>query len=93
MIESNTIWLNYIKKEPLTGSYQGMRYRLEKADELLVTIWPEPYNYIKTADSLKQKKLFPLTEEGKEQAVLWLNEQYETQKPLWQSTNLSFCRP
>ena len=50
-----------------------------------VVIWPEPYNFIKTPEQKKQKKEFPLTIEGKEDAVKWLNEQYEVQKPLWDS--------
>jgi hypothetical protein len=86
MIESAVISLQYIKKEPFTGSYKGMRYRLAKKGEgMEVVIWPQPLNYIKTPDSLKQRKDFDLTLEGKEEAVRWLNEQYEVQKPLWDS--------
>ena len=50
-----------------------------------VVIWPGPYNYIKTSETKKQRKDFPLTMEGKEDAVKWLNEQYEVQKALWDS--------
>ena len=43
MIDPNTISVNYIKKEPFTGGYKGMRYRLTKSGEgMEVTIWPEP---------------------------------------------------
>ena len=36
--------LNAIKKEAGTGSYKGMRWRMEKDEEgsLKVTIYPEP---------------------------------------------------
>lgn len=36
--------LNSIKKEAGTGSYQGMRWRIEKDgdDQMKVTIYPEP---------------------------------------------------
>ncbi len=84
MIDSTTISLNYIKKEPLTGSYKGMRYRLAKVeDEIEVYIWPEPFNFITTLEDKKQKKNFSLNNEGKEQAVEWLNLQYVEQKQLW----------
>ena len=84
MIEQTAISVNYIKKEPVTGSYKGMRYRMVKdKDDMEVTIWPEPYNYITTPEEKKQRKIFPLTNEGKEEAVTWMNEQYEQQKDLW----------
>ena len=47
--------ISFLKKEPFTGSYQGMRYRMEKADiqaaedseekktVLRVCIWPQPF--------------------------------------------------
>ena len=61
-----------------------MRYRLIKSgDGMEVTIWPEPYNYLHTPDEKKQSKSFPLTTEGRDEAVEWMNEQYELQKPLW----------
>ena len=56
-IDPNTISVNYIKKEPFTGGYKGMRYRLIKCgDGMEVTIWPEPYNYLRTPDEKKQSK-------------------------------------
>ncbi|KIR01821.1 hypothetical protein P261_00635 [Lachnospiraceae bacterium TWA4] len=79
MIESAKISLNFVKKEPFTGSYKGMRYRLHKGeDEIVTTVWPEPFCYEKTADELKTVKKFELTPEGKEEAVKWLNEEYES---------------
>lgn len=83
-IDPNTISVNYIKKEPFTGGYKGMRYRLIKNSEgMEVTIWPEPYNFLHTPDEKKQSKQFPLTVDGRNEAVEWLNEQYEQQKQLW----------
>ncbi|MCR5799956.1 MAG: GNAT family acetyltransferase [Lachnospiraceae bacterium] len=83
-IPGNTIALNYIKKEPFIGSFKGMRYRLKNAgDDMEVCIWPEPYNFIKTKDELKQYAHFPLDADGKDAAVEWLNNQYEGQKELW----------
>jgi len=84
MIETNTISLNYIKKEPFTGGFRGMRFRLAKVgDEIEVAIWPEPYSYMKTREEMIQRKNFPLTQEGKDDAVTWMNEQHKEQKQLW----------
>lgn len=77
--------LNFYKKEKFTGSYQGMRYRIEKttgegdnaADMFLATVWPGPYCFDATPDEQKTSKTFPFTLEGKEQAVDWLNEQWK----------------
>ena len=87
MIDSATISIQYIKKDDFTGSFKGMRYRLSKAGEgMEVVIWPGPYNFIKTPEEKKQREEFPLTLEGKEEAVKWLNKQYEMQRSLWEST-------
>ena len=84
--------INFIKKEPLTGSYAGMRYRMVKAGEneaqvLLVTIWPEPFCFEKTEESKKQSKEFPFGSEGLKDAIAWLNEQYEAQMEFWKSAD------
>lgn len=85
-IQKNSIALAYIKKEPMTGSYKGMRYKLSKSgDNIKVCIWPEPFNFISTKEELKQYNEFPLTEEGKDEAVDWLNTQVDDQAALWES--------
>lgn len=84
MIDPATVSVNYIKKEPFSGGYKGMRYMLVNAGEdMEVTIWPEPYNYLHTPEEKKLSRHFALTLEGRDEAVAWLNEQYETQKSLW----------
>lgn len=88
MIDKNIIHLNFIKKEPQSGSYQGMRYlfargKNEDGDCIDVTIWPEPLCFVKTPPEQKETRQFPLTIEGKDDAVEWLNEQYEEQKERW----------
>ena len=47
--------MEYLKKTEYTGCHQGMRYRLEKKETeegkfLLVTVWPEPFNYFTTPE-------------------------------------------
>lgn len=82
--------LNYIKKEPLSGSYKGMRYLLEAKKEIVEeeehkymvgTVWPEPFGYFKTPDDQKTVKRFSLDADGIADAVAWLNEQYENFRP------------
>ena len=74
--------LNYVKKEEYTGSMEGMRFMLKKKasgeeTRLETIIWPEPFGYGKTPEEKKQRKEFPLSAEGVEQAVDWMNEQYK----------------
>ena len=88
MIDPNIIHVNYIKKSPQSGSYQGMRYmftkgKCDEGDCMDVTIWPEPLCYVKTPAEQKQTKQFPLTLDGRDNAVEWLNEQHELQKDRW----------
>lgn len=73
--------LNFYKKEKFTGSYQGMRYLIQKDSEetkeiFRVYAWPGPYNYETTDNSLKKTAVFPFTLEGKQLAVDFLNEQW-----------------
>lgn len=74
--------LNYIKKEPLTGSMDGMRYMLTKKSEgeesfMEGIVWPEPLGYAKTPEERKTRKRFPLDTAGVAEAVAWLNEMHE----------------
>lgn len=71
--------LNYIKKEPLTGSMDGMRYMLIKKSEgeesyMEGIVWPEPLGYAKTPEERKTRKRFSLDTTGVAEAVAWLNE-------------------
>ena len=74
MIQNDDILnMNFYKKEKFTGSYQGMRYLIQKDQEedaedenvkhdiFRVTIWPGPYNFASTADDLKSSAVFPFT--------------------------------
>lgn len=78
--------MNFYKKEQFTGSYKGMRYLLKKDkdenedDIFRCYIWPGPYNYETTADEEKQMTTYPFTNEGKQQAVDWLNEEWGKRK-------------
>ena len=78
--------LNYVKKEEYSGSFDGMRYMLKRCDdEILVTIWPEPYALAYTSEDLKIKKTFPLTSDGVSDICDYLNMQSEALSELWRS--------
>ena len=85
MIQNDDILnMNFYKKEKFTGSYKGMRYLVKKEkddaenDIFRATVWPGPYNFAATPDDQKISATFPFTEEGKQQAVDWMNEQWRS---------------
>ena len=70
--------LSFLQKSPYTGSFQGIRYRIEKQEEgecklLLVYTWPEPYAFSHTPEEEKEKKSFPFSEVGLEEIRLYLS--------------------
>lgn len=82
--------MNFYKKEKFTGSYHGMRYLIQKDSEeerdvFRAFIWPGPYNFASTDDSLKTFATFPFTPEGKQQVVDWMNEQWTSRKGDWRT--------
>jgi len=87
--KENFHYFNYIKKEELSGSMEGMRYMLKKVnkgeeDKLQVTIWRGPLNFRKTPEEKKIRTELPFSPEGVEMAVDWLNGQYEADKAEWE---------
>lgn len=87
----NFVNINILKKETFTGSFNGMRYRLKKevtegeepVTSLLVTIWPQPFNFTSTDDNLKVNKEFEFTKEAIKEAADWLNQSYIEKKEYW----------
>lgn len=81
--------VTFLKKEPFSGSYKGMRYRMEKNEAALsedsdkketflkVCIWPQPLCFNKTPDENKIWNQFAFSSEGVALAVDWLNEIWE----------------
>ena len=76
--------------EAYFGSCDGTRYRVaidplknvqftppEKRDPavLKATVWPEPYSYGAADPETMISREFPFSEEGLEEAVMWLNKQ------------------
>lgn len=80
--------MNFYKKEKFTGSYLGMRYLIQKAqqddaDIFQVCIWPGPYNFATTPEEKKTCASFPFTSDGKQAVVDWLNEEWTSRQNEW----------
>lgn len=74
--------VNFLKKEPYTGSHKGMRYRMWKGEMegnpvLMTAAWPEPYGFEATPEEKKTAGQFEFSSQGIDEAVEWLNRQYE----------------
>ncbi len=77
--KDDVLSLAYLKKTDYTGSHQGIRYRMEcitvdEEKQLLVTVWPEPSNFIKTKDELKKRNTFDFSQDGITDAIAWMND-------------------
>ncbi len=83
--------LNYYKKTSFTGWMNPLRFliKMEKPEEgdacFHAWVWPGPYIFDLTDDSLKLDTTAPFTEEGKQQIVDWINEQHNLYKDVWSS--------
>lgn len=102
MIQRNDILsIPFLKKSKFTGSFRGMRYRLEKVEVetepagegteakteafLRTTFWEGPYSYDATPEEKKEYREFPFSEQGILETVDWLNEMWQQQPERWQN--------
>ena len=88
--------LSFYKKTHYSGSFKGMRYRIERREEetgeekkvfFRAWIYPEPYSFEATDDAKKEYKDFPFTEEAIDDIKDWLDESYAGRKSEWSSHN------
>ncbi len=57
--------LEFYKKSPFYGSNNGIRFRIEKADDKLKCItWPEPYGFEATDSELMEEYEADFSNEG-----------------------------
>lgn len=85
---SDILSMEYLKKTEFTGCHQGMRYRLEGIagegeKQLKVTVWPEPFNFLKTPEEKKKSACFSFDEDGVMDAVAWMNDRLFEEKDMW----------
>lgn len=61
-----------------------MQYRIVKnEEELEAYAYPQPFSLAYTDEALIQKNSFPYSEEGRVQAIEWLEQVYEAGKETW----------
>ncbi len=82
--------INFLKKEKFTGSYKGLRFRMEKLEEdgetsLLVSVWPEPYSYEFTPEAEKEHLKTAFDADGIARGVDWINERLTVEKERWRA--------
>ena len=78
MIRDDLFSFAFLRKQAFFGSFRGMRYRIAKeGDELIVSIWPEPFAWAYTPEEEKEQASFPFSEEGYEQAKDFLENRSE----------------
>ena len=81
MISTLGLSIKALKKEPFSGSHCGMRYYLPLADERLTGyLYPEPWCFEATPEDQKERNDFPFTQEGLDEAVVWMNERFEAER-------------
>lgn len=88
MIDKRLVPVGGLKKEPFSGSHNGMRYFFrsdESKETFSVFIYPEPWSFESTPEEDKQSASFPMTDEGMDNAIAWLFEMYESQKEKWRN--------
>ncbi|MCR5283611.1 MAG: hypothetical protein K6E18_09590 [Lachnospiraceae bacterium] len=99
MIDAKKIPLPYIKKSEYPGSDTGIRYMFrsvtvtneESGEEekiMRVFLWPEPYCLTKTDPELVVQRDFPLTEDGKREAVDWINREHAEHPERYENTGI-----
>lgn len=85
MISTLGLSFKALKKEPFSGSHSGMRYYLAASgDSLAAYVYPEPWCFEATPDDQKEKREFPFSQEGLDEAVGWLNSCYEDDQERWE---------
>ena len=85
------------KKTKHHGRGEARQYRTEKADtNLLVTVWPEPFNFFSTPKEQKKSEVFSFDEDGISDAIRWMNNElfehkefYDRAKRNWTGYTIS----
>lgn len=90
MITTIGLSQKFLKKEPFSGSYGGMRFLFKAAgDSIEVCVYPEPFCIEMTPEDQIIKREFPSSPEGIEEATDWLNQTYEADQKRWSEADSS----
>ena len=96
--------LFYQNKNADPAGQSEVRYRAlpgkRKTDEggaeavLTVDIWPGPWTIEYTDPALRAQRVFPLSEEGRAEAMAWIAETYHGDPERWQTApSILDCEP
>lgn len=103
MIEDKDVYslVHYEYGVAYSGEYGGMRYRIARSPlervfgkkdkgeaKLEVNIWRGPFCFDKTSEEITTR-FFEFTEEGKTEAVAFINGEYEDKKEFWKKGKVS----
>ena len=97
IVREDILPMGFLKKSDYSGSYGGLRYRLNKIsktsvsdsgeeikrDALLCEIWPGPFNYHTTPEELKESAEFSFDEDGVCDSISWMNDEYAGDPDRW----------
>ncbi len=98
ILRDDILSMEYLKKTEFTGCHRGMRYRLEGrtgedgGKTLLCTIWPEPFDFIKTPTEEKETAEFAFEEDGVISAVDWMNSRFCEEQDRWEHAGENWDR-
>jgi len=89
MIDKRLVPYGGLKKEPFSGSHNGMRYMMrsdngKESTTFTVFIYPEPWCLEQTPEDQIERKTFELSEAGLDLAIAWLWERFETEQERWE---------
>ena len=78
----------FLKRESYSGSHKGMRFTLKGNGELLtVYVYPEPWCLEATPKEVLRTKEFEFSQNGVDEAVVWLNETYTNEREFWDNAD------
>lgn len=85
--------LNFYKKSHYTGWINPIRFLIkrEEVDENAIFhawVWPGPYIFDLVDEKDKLEFTTTFNEEGKQEVVNWINEQYELYKDIWSTKKI-----
>lgn len=88
MFETEGLSVKFLKKEPYSGSYCGMRYTIQTSEEGLVAfVYPEPWSLEHTPQENLIQKVFPFTPEGVDDILSWMESLYKEKRRFWEQAD------
>ena len=97
MLDAFPIYHWFHNGNPYSGAEGGMRYVItpgkkpdpgdesgkKKVEYLTAQVWPGPWTIDMTDPELRRKEIYPISDEGREEAAKYLKETYEAETEFW----------